>query len=295
MFMRKLLLFSFSLLFLANVVSAQIRLHAGANTAVNTSFVLDKGLQEDPRYNSKMTYTLSPIGFSFGADFKSGFSLQLESILAKYGQVYEIVNIAKQAVGERRIDLTYVNLPLLLRFIGNPDAKARLTFMLGPQLSLLTAGKEIVNFAAGTYQFPQDIIYQKPDIPNAFFAQTPTGVEVNLTQLQQQGLATQNPDGSWNVQLQGSPSVIIAEKGAIDPLRRFRNTDLQIAAGIGLDFRINEKLYGSTQIRANYGIVDMRGQDLIDRLQAGTAKDIFGQRANLLIGIQIGLNYIFGK
>ncbi len=274
---------------------AQIRLHVGANTAVNTSFVLDKGLAEDPRYNSQMTYTMSPIGFSFGADFKSGFSLQLESILAKYGQVYEIVNIAQQAVGERRIDLTYINLPLLLRYVGNPDAKARMTFMLGPQLSLLTAGREIVNFAAGTYQFPQDIIYQKPDFPNASFAQTPAGVEINLTQLQQQGLAVQNPDGSWNVDLQGSPTVIIAEKGAIDPLRRFRNTDLQIAAGVGLDFRINPKLFGSAQIRANYGIVDMRGQDLIDRLQAGTAKDIFGQRANLQVGIQLGLNYVFGK
>lgn len=288
-------LLSLCLLFSVGVGFAQIRLHVGANTAVNTSFVLDKGLKEDPRYNSQMTYTVSPIGFSFGVDFKSGFSLQLESILAKYGQVYEIINVAKQVTGERRIDLTYVNIPLLLRFIGNPDAKARINFMLGPQISLLTAGREVVNFAAGTYQFPQDIIYEKPDVPNAFFAQTPAGVEVNLTQLQQQGLAVQNPDGSWNVDLQGSPSVIIAEKGAIDPLKRFRDTDLQIAAGVGLDFRINEKLYGSSLIRVNYGIVDMRGQDLIDRLKAGTAKDIFGQRANLQIGVQIGLNYIFGR
>lgn len=286
---------SLCLLLSVSLGFAQIKLHVGANTAVNASFVLDKGLNEDPRYNSQMTYTMSPIGFSFGADFKSGFSLQLESILAKYGQVYEILNVAKQAVGERRIDLTYINLPLLLRFMGNTDAKARLTFMLGPQLSLLTAGREVVNFAAGTYQFPQDIIYERPDFPNAFFAQTPAGVEVNLTQLQQQGLAVQNPDGSWNVDLQGSPSVIIAEKGAIDPLRRFKNIDLQIAAGMGLDFRINEKFYGSAQIRANYGIVDMRGQDLIDRLQAGTAKDIFGQRANLQVGIQLGVNYVFGK
>lgn len=32
------------------------QVHFGATTGLNATFVLDKGLQEDPRYNSTYTY-----------------------------------------------------------------------------------------------------------------------------------------------------------------------------------------------------------------------------------------------
>lgn len=274
--MKKTLLFGF--FFWQVCTFAQLRVHIGANTAVNTSFVLDKGLKEDPRYNSKMTYTLSPIGLAFGLDFRSGFSLQLESILAKYGQIYQIVNVAQQVVGERRIDMTYINLPLLLRFVGNLDAPARFNFMLGPQLSLLTMGRETIQYAAGTFRIPQGV------------NELPTGQP-----LSQVPGATQNPDGTWNLPAQ--PEVVIAEKGSADPLKRFRDAELQIAAGMGVDFRLNEKWYISSLIRANYSIMDSRGQDLFDAVQNGQTGDLFGRRANLQIGIQLGIHHFlsFGK
>jgi Outer membrane protein beta-barrel domain len=275
--MTKKILAVIALVFCSAISYGQIKLHIGANTAGHASFVLDKGLNEDPRYNSQMTYTFSPIGLTFGADFKSGFSLQLESILSKYGQVYEVINVAKQVVGERKIDLTYINLPLLLRFVGNPDAKARFNFMLGPQLSLLTAGQETLNYTAGTFQIPSGVT----QIPTTQF---PAGQDLSTIQG-----AVQNADGTWTLPAQ--PTIVIAQKGDIDPLKRFRNADLQIAAGMGLDIRINQKFYISSLIRANYGIVDARGQDLIDKIQNGTAKDLFGQRSNLQVGIQIGGHY----
>jgi hypothetical protein len=275
--MKKILLSLVALVGYSSFGWSQVKLHIGANTAVNASFVLDKGLSEDPRYNSQMTYTFAPIGATFGVDFKSGFSLQLESILSKYGQVYEIINVAKQSIGERKIDLTYINLPLLFRFVGNPNAKARFNFMLGPQLSLLTAGRETLNYAAGTFQIPSGVT----QIPTTQF---PAGQDLNTIPG-----AIQNPDGTWTLPAQ--PELVIAQKGDADPLKRFRNSDLQIAAGMGLDIRINEKFYISSQIRANYGIVDARGQDLIDKIKNGTAKDLFGQRSNLQVGIQIGGHY----
>ncbi|HEX5172305.1 MAG TPA: hypothetical protein VFW11_24185 [Cyclobacteriaceae bacterium] len=45
------------------------QIHVGLTTAVNATFVLDKGLSEDPRYNSTYTYNVAPIGFNFGVDF----------------------------------------------------------------------------------------------------------------------------------------------------------------------------------------------------------------------------------
>ena len=53
----------------ATTVSAQlVQIHLGATTTVNATYVLDKGLSEDPRYNAKATYQWAPIGFNFGLD-----------------------------------------------------------------------------------------------------------------------------------------------------------------------------------------------------------------------------------
>ena len=40
---------------LVHVSSAQVQVHLGATSAYSATFVLDKGLSEDPRYNSAMT------------------------------------------------------------------------------------------------------------------------------------------------------------------------------------------------------------------------------------------------
>src|SRR5690606_38344478 len=108
------------------------QIHLGATTAYNATFVLDKGLSEDPRYNSTYTYNFAPIGFSFGVDFSNSFGLSLESILSKQGQIYEIIDVAKKVQGERNIDLTYINLPLLMKFMSSGNGAARANFNIGP-------------------------------------------------------------------------------------------------------------------------------------------------------------------
>ena len=70
-------------IFAVTTVSAQlVQVHLGATTAVNATYVLDKGLSEDPRYNSTATYQWSPIGFNFGVDLGKKFGLSLEGTSA---------------------------------------------------------------------------------------------------------------------------------------------------------------------------------------------------------------------
>ncbi len=38
----------------------------------------------------------------------------------------------------------------------------------------------------------------------------------------------------------------------------------------------------------------MRNSDVIEAIKNGEGGDIFGQRANLLVGVQLGLHYTFG-
>ena len=248
---------------------AQVQVHIGATTAVNATFVLDKGLSEDPRYNSKMTYNTAPIGFNFGVDFTNKFGLSLESILSNQGQVYEIIDAAKKISGERKIDLTYMNLPLLMRFMSGGNGAARANFNIGPQMSFLTQATETIQFQAGDYNIPDDPNFEIPEG------------------------GTDNGNGTYNMsESMGTPDnpEAIYTKAADD----FKTTEFQIAAAFGLDIDISKHLYLTTQIRANYSLTDMKNGDAWETLSGSRPQDIFSQRANLLVGIQLGLHYTFG-
>ncbi len=264
--MKKLILiFAFIGVF-TYTTKGQIKVHFGATTAVNSTFVLDKGLSEDPRYNSTVTYQWDPIGFSFGADLSDGFGLQLESIFAQQGQIFEVIDFAKKVVGERKIELSYVQLPLFLKFMSKSDAKARTNFSIGPQLSILTEGLETLQYAASTQTIPEG-------------AEIPAG-------------ATLNADGTYDVP--ELPLTELLSTVATTEIEKFKNTEIQLAAAFGLDIDIAKNLYLSTLIRANYGITDLRNKDLVETLQNNTAKELFSRRSNLSVGIQFGLNFMFG-
>ena len=254
---------------LVRTASAQ-QVHLGLTTAVNATFVLDKGLSEDPRYNSTYTYQMAPIGFNFGVDIGKKFGLSLESIMSKQGQIYEIIDAAEQIKGQRKIELSYLQLPMLFRFMSGGNAGARANFNVGPQLSFLTNAVESISANGGTYTIPEGV--------------TPESVQANFP------TAEINGDGTYTIP-EGSPSFKeIMSKEAND----FKNTEFSIAAAFGLDIDLSKHLYLTTQIRANYSLTDMRNGDVIESIKNGEGSDIFGQRANLLVGIQLGLHYSFG-
>jgi hypothetical protein len=268
--MKKFNLFVLLLGLCNHVLTAQVRVHLGATSAFNSTFVLDKGLSDDPRYNAEMTYKWSPVGIAFGTDFSNGFGLQLESILSRQGQIYQIVDIAQQQIGERKIDLEYIHLPLLLNLMGNSNSRTSFNFMFGPQLSILTQGQEIYQqYKQGTLKLPEG-------------GQIPQG-------------ATDNGNGTYTA----PPSTtVLASTDASAAVKKFKETDLQLAVGFGLNIDIGSYLYLSTNVRGNYGFTDMRNEDLINSIKQNSAndvlKDLFGRRANMLVGVQIGLHYMFG-
>lgn len=267
--MKRLVILCLSI-FAVTTGSAQIvQIHLGATTAVNATFVLDKGLAADPRYNSTYTYKFSPIGLNFGIDFGKKFGLSLEGIKSQQGQIYEIIDAAEQIKGQRNIDLSYLQLPMLFKFMSGGNAGARANFNLGPQLSLLTDARESIQANAGTFQIPEGVDFQsiQQEFPSA----------VN------------NMDGTYALP-SDIPSRDILTKKAND----FNNTEFSIAGAFGLDIDVSKHLFLTTQIRATYSLTDMRNGDVLEKIKSGDSADIFGQRANLLVGVQLGLHYMFG-
>jgi hypothetical protein len=262
----QMLVLCFALLSFTSAYSQGI--HLGLTTSMNATYVLDKGLSEDPRYNATATYKWAPIGFNFGVDVGRKFGLSLESIMARQGQVYQIIDAAEKVRGERKIDIKTIQIPLLMKFMSGGNAGARANFNLGPQMNLLTDAVESIQANAGTYEIPEGADF------TSIKAEFPT--------------ATNNGNGTYTLP-SDVPSRDILSKKAND----FKKSEFAIAAAFGLDIDLSKHLYLTTQVRANYTLTDMRNGDVIEELKNGGS--IFGQRANLNVGMQLGLHYTLGK
>lgn len=256
-------------------VNAQVNIHLGATTAVNATFVLDKGLSEDPRYNSTYTYKWAPVGFNFGIDLGRKFGLSLESILSKQGQVYKMIDAAEKIKGERKIDLSYLQLPLLMKFMGGGNGGARGNFNFGPQLSILRGAVETIQAKQGDYTIPE----------GADFATIQN--ELAPTEADKQYI--QQIDGNtYRVTQDLSPKDLLTKKA-----NDFKNTEFSLAAAFGMDIDLSKHLFLTTQVRATYSLTDMRNGDVIEQLKQGG--NIFANRSNLLVGVQLGLHYMIGS
>lgn len=278
--MKKIILL---LLISGMALTAYSQIHFGLTTAVNSSFVLDKGITSDPRYNSKMTYEFAPIGFSFGVNLGKKFGLQLETIMANQGQIFEVIDAAKTAVGERKIDLSYIQIPLLFKFMNGGNAGARTNFSLGPQLSLLRQGSETLQYIQSVMTIPDEYASYNGDQAGTYTITDPSTGDVLTTE------ATLNSEGKYNVPAMPSKELLSSK------MDDMKNKEFQIAASFGLDIDLGKHLYLTSLIRANYSLTDMRNGDVIDSIKdENDVKNMFSKRSSVLVGVQLGLSYIIG-
>ncbi|MDQ2657447.1 MAG: PorT family protein [Bacteroidota bacterium] len=268
--MKRFIILCVSILTVTTGVAQIIQIHVGATTTMNATYVLDKGLSEDPRYSSQATYQWAPIGLNFGVDFGRKFGLSLEGIKSKQGQIYDMIDKFEEVKGQRKIALDYLQMPMMFRFMSGGSAGTRANFNLGPQLSFLTGARETITAGAGQYTIPEGLSFEsiQTEFPNA----------VN------------NNDGTYTLPAD-VPSKDLLTKKAND----FKNTEFSIAGAFGLDIDLSKHLYLTTQVRATYSLTDMRNGDVIDAIKNGDGGSIFSQRANLLVGVQLGLHYMFGS
>lgn len=261
----------------ATVANAQlVQVHLGATTTMNATYVLDKGLSEDPRYNSKATYQWAPIGFNFGLDLGRKFGLSLEAIKSKQGQIYDMIDKFKEIKGQRKISLDYLQLPMLFKFMSGGNGGARANFNLGPQLSLLSNAVESIQTMQGEYQIPEGVDFES--IQN----------ELASSEAEKQYIQ-QIDANTYRVTQDLAPKDLLTKKA-----NDFKNTEFSIAGAFGLDIDLSKHLFLTTQVRATYSLTDMRNGDVIEAIKNGDAATIFAQRANLLVGMQLGLHYMLG-
>ncbi len=307
--MKKIILLSVYIL-IASLAVAQPRVHVGITTGFNTTYVLDKGLASDPRYAAEANYEWAPIGGSLGIDITRKFGLQFESIRAAQGQIYQMVQTVQavdKMIAERNIDLNYLQFPMLLKFMGGGNKATRFNFQVGPQLSFLNSGAETITFVEnGQFNFAEGgdipidatnvIVGSHGDIPASYLQALENGevtppssneLEIPLSYFED----SQNP-GEYNMPQDAMMTLMSSE--ANSQIQQFKEKEVQLAFGFGMDIDVLKHFYLSANVRANYSFTDMRNDDLIEFIGDEDLTGIFESRSNLLVGAQIGLHWMIG-
>ncbi len=289
---------------------AQPRIHLGLTTGFNSTHVLDKGLQSDPRYVAQANFEWAPIGASFGVDFSNRFGLQLETIKAAQGQIYQMIETAQNVqhmIAERKIDLNYIQIPLLMKMMSGGTGPARFNFQAGPQLSLLNSGVETMKFVqdaninlAQDGDIPIDIttvlVQNQGDIPLEYQQAIANGEVTppngNDKEIPLEYFEDMENPGQYNMPQNSMMTLMSSEVES--EIQKFKDKEIQLAFGFGMDIDVWKYFYISANVRANYSFTDMRNQDLIDMIGDKDLTNMFSNRANLLIGAQIGLHWTIG-
>ncbi len=159
MFKIKQILFVFFALLMSVPAFSQAGLEVGAFVMPQSVWVFNK---DDSDQGARLDY-VPKYSFAYGAkvgfNFSDAIGLQTGLIISKQGQDYDSDGsgafggiLPSSWVGtDRTMDLTYLKIPLLLKFNSNPDAGTAFLFTFGPQLAFLTNAESSVDDVAESF------------------------------------------------------------------------------------------------------------------------------------------------
>lgn len=137
-----------------NNMYAQKGIHVGFGTAITSAWIINqnnaKTLEDYPDISkSELAYKIK-FGYRFGGivgyNFKNHYGLQFQINYEKTGQNYEDnfspfggpLNVV------RNVDLTYVSIPFLFKYISRKGHNVKAYGMAGPQINFLLKASEVV-------------------------------------------------------------------------------------------------------------------------------------------------------
>ncbi|WP_026462151.1 outer membrane beta-barrel protein [Adhaeribacter aquaticus] len=199
--------------------------HFGLTTALNNTWIIIDRNDEDFNKHSQhnTTFKWAPIGVALGYKVNSRHDIQAEVYLSNQGENFTITDGSGKEVGEKRIDLTYLQIPFLWKFTGGDVTRFNVHF--GPQLGLLIKGEEVNHFN-----------------------QTATSAARG---------------GSSKTINQGTYVLARKEKGAPwgKPAGGLNAPDLYAVLGFGVEHDISSNFYLSANLRVNYAFKEIRDKE----------------------------------
>ena len=256
------------------IFTAQTRsqgFRVGLTTSITSDVILDNGIKTDPRYEAQYTYEFSPIGIKLSYDLTPGFGLSLEAIMANQEMIYDIIDVMDEVKGQQSLDVSMLKLPVLLRFMSSGTSATRFNMNIGPQFTFINSALESLSVQAGEYEIPDGVTFE--EILQEYPTASQNGAQAEA--------------GIYELSSDYYRDVLTKEAN------EFRNMDFQLAASMGLDIDVSRHFIVTAQIRANYSVNGYRNEEAINDIINGNASQVFAEKANLNVGLQLGVQYSF--
>ncbi|HMG91162.1 MAG TPA: outer membrane beta-barrel protein [Chryseolinea sp.] len=248
---------TFLLLFSALLYAQEFSMSLGVFTGLTSTFTLDDGISNDPRYGAAYGVKFAPIGMNFGMDYE-GFGFVLSPGIVNIGQNFYVVNTNGGQDGKREINLQYLNIPAGFKIHIIKLSFFKVSGVVSLSAAYLLDGEEKVSHTATKLKFPTEVY---PILPENYIVQYDGVVvpEVN--------------------------NYIISSKSD------FKSLQLYAAAGFRSDWDINNHWRLTFDFRVNYGLYDPRTDEYVAKVNAHqTLYDIPGQRRDLFPQLSLGIS-----
>lgn len=222
----------------------------------NIPITFDEGLNNDPRYEGKVTIRATPVGFTYGYDHV-GFGFVLSPSLTKIGQQFLIKNTVGGDVGSRNIQMDYFSLPVALKLHLNDLSFFRLSAVAAINFNYLINGRETISYSASKQKYPTGVL-----IPS---------------------------DPGYTEVFDG---VLVPEVNNLEYVSKDQFNAFQLFGAVGLrsDFDLSDDWSLNFDGRANFGLFDPRKKEYIDQLkQTNDAPDLYGARHDIYLSVEIGI------
>ncbi|MBX2955430.1 MAG: outer membrane beta-barrel protein [Cyclobacteriaceae bacterium] len=231
----------------------------GVFTGFTIPYTWDEGINKDPRYRIKYNLKFAPIGVHYGVD-RQGFGFTFDPSVFVTGQNFNVINTSGGDVGERNIDLTFINVPVGFKLHMIDMSFFKVSFVASAGVSYMMSGKETITHMDSKLTFPPQAY---PNLP---------------------------PD--YIVEYDG---VLVPNIKNLELINKSDFNQLQVYGAIGFrsDWDISENYRISFDLRGCYGIFDPRKQTYIDKVNAYEAiYDLPGNRRDMFAYITVGISKI---
>src|SRR5690606_29609 len=144
------------LISLTTITQAQRILSTGVFTGFTIPLTIDQGIAVDPRYQTRYDIKWMPVGVNVALDFDH-YGFLINPSLTTIGQNFYVANSVGGQVGYRRINMTYLQLPVGVKVRIIDLSFFRVNFTSAVAAGMLLKGSEKITHEQSKLTFPAEV------------------------------------------------------------------------------------------------------------------------------------------
>lgn len=268
--MKKATLLVMAIIAMAGMAQAQQGLHFGFHGQMNSIWIINQNNYEYSQMDYEYKYGKLG-GISLGYNWEDNFGWQVEFNYSQMGQDYSDIikdfgpisdstkpDLRTKVLTYRYVDLTYLQVPILFKYMEGDSKDAIKYQMLG--------GLQVGYLMGAEQQYTADLLDLDPD--------------------------DQQPveQGGFNAPYDAVPD--FSGNASADGTEFFTKLDIGALVSVGADIYVNDKLYFTPSFRGYFGLFDINAKETRE-LRPAQGENRYLPSHNAYVGFHLGISFMF--